>query len=103
MHLKKNTKYEGYTSDSPTENLINIDEKRKLLYFVTSSPHFSIGGLGGVPFIIAKDGYKVHALFFLMIKMKMKCLRKLTMFPAQMSERSTNKCLKNIYSNLKNI
>jgi len=66
--LEKNTRYEGFTSQSPTvqtfwkivRNRLNIDEKRKLLYFVTSSPRAPIGGLGKVPFVIAKDGDKSH-------------------------------------------
>ena len=66
--LEKNTTYENYTTDSPAVKLfwkivrdkLNIDEKKKLLYFVTSSPRAPIGGLGKVPFKIMRDGDPNH-------------------------------------------
>lgn len=36
------------------------EEKKKLLFFVTASPRAPIGGLGALPFTIAKDGDKTH-------------------------------------------
>ena len=66
--LEANTRYDGYEKDSPTvktfwnivRNRLTLEEKKKLLYFVTSSPRAPIGGLGKVPFVIAKDGTKNH-------------------------------------------
>lgn len=66
--LEANTTYENYSPISPAVKLfwkivrgrLNIEEKRKLLYFVTSSPRAPIGGLGKVPFKIMRDGDPNH-------------------------------------------
>ncbi|OHS95852.1 hypothetical protein TRFO_10251 [Tritrichomonas foetus] len=67
--LMKATQYEGgFNADSPPVaafwrivfNRLTEEEKKKLLYFVTASPRAPIGGLGKVPFVIAKDGNRDH-------------------------------------------
>ena len=66
--LQKNTRYEGYTANSETvrafwhivHTRLTDSEKKKLLYFVTSSPRAPINGLGSIPFVIAKDGNPEH-------------------------------------------
>ncbi|OHT01744.1 hypothetical protein TRFO_31300 [Tritrichomonas foetus] len=66
--LQKNTRYEGFTSSSePVRAFWHIahtrltdSEKKKLLYFITSSPRAPINGLGAIPFVIAKDGNPEH-------------------------------------------
>lgn len=67
--LMKATKYnDGYNEDSPTIKTfwrivftrLTEEEKKKLLFFVTASPRAPIGGLGALPFVIAKDGDKTH-------------------------------------------
>lgn len=66
--LEKNTRYEGFDSQSSTvQNFWEIvhhrfseQEKRNLLYFFTASPRSPIGGLGTLPFVIAKDGDASH-------------------------------------------
>lgn len=78
--LMKATKYEGYTENSPTVQAfwrivftrLTDEEKKKLLYFVTSSPRAPIGGLGKVNFVIARDGEKdhiptSHTCFFMLV------------------------------------
>ena len=67
--LMKATKYDGgYDEDSPAVKAfwrivftrLTDEEKKKLLYFVTASPRAPIGGLGEVPFVIARDGDRCH-------------------------------------------
>lgn len=67
--LMKATKYDnGFTADSPTVRAfwrivftrLTDEEKKKLIFFVTASPRAPIGGLGAVPFVIAKDSDKNH-------------------------------------------
>ena len=66
--LQKSTRYEGYTAESPAvktfwkivHQRLTDEEKKKLLYFVTSSPRAPINGLGSIPFVIARDGNPEH-------------------------------------------
>jgi hypothetical protein len=66
--LEKATTYEGYSAKSPTVKIfwrivhrrLTPEEKRALLYFVTSCPRAPIRGLGAVPFVIARDGERSH-------------------------------------------
>ncbi|KAH0792141.1 putative E3 ubiquitin-protein ligase HERC4 isoform X1 [Histomonas meleagridis] len=66
--LQKATRYEGYTAQSETVQTfwkivhmrLTDSEKKKLLYFVTSSPRAPINGLGSIPFVIARDGNSEH-------------------------------------------
>lgn len=66
--LQKVTKYEGYTEQSESvkifwkivHNRLTDTEKKKLLYFVTSTPRAPINGLGSIPFVIARDGEASH-------------------------------------------
>jgi hypothetical protein len=66
--LEKATKYEGWDRNAPTirafwrivHRRLNPEEKRGLLYFVSSCPRAPIKGLGAIPFIIARDGEPSH-------------------------------------------
>jgi len=78
--LENNTKYEGFCPISATvkafwrivHNRLTEEEKKKLLYFVTASPRAPIGGLGTLPFVIARDGEpshipSSHTCFFMLV------------------------------------
>ena len=66
--LEGATRYENYTSSSLAvrnfwklvHTRLTDEEKRKLLYFITSSPRAPINGLGAVPFVIARDADPAH-------------------------------------------
>jgi hypothetical protein len=66
--LEKAARYEGYSSGAPTVQMfwqivhqrLTTEERRDLLYFVTSSPRAPIRGLGAVPLLIARDGEASH-------------------------------------------
>lgn len=63
VSLQKVARYEGYTDQSESvrifwkivHNRLNDSEKRKLLYFFTSSPRAPINGLESIPFVIVRD------------------------------------------------
>ena len=66
--LERAATYEIYTPSSPAvrtfwkivHTRLTDEEKRKLLYFITSSPRAPINGLGAVPLVITRDANPSH-------------------------------------------
>ncbi|KAJ3044888.1 hypothetical protein HDV00_000170 [Rhizophlyctis rosea] len=61
--LEKSAQYDGYEKDTPVIryfwNVVHSmtdDEKKRLLFFTTGSDRVPVGGLGSLPFIIARNG-----------------------------------------------